>query len=55
VLTGIVASMLTKGMAPFAAAATAVRVHSRAGVLAGHGDGTLAGDLVEHLPEAISE
>jgi NAD(P)H-hydrate repair Nnr-like enzyme with NAD(P)H-hydrate dehydratase domain len=30
-------------------------VHSRAGVLAGHGDGTLAGDLVEHLPEAISE
>jgi NAD(P)H-hydrate epimerase len=55
VLTGIVASMLAKGMAPFAAAATAVRVHSRAGVLAGHGDGTLAGDLVEHLPEAISE
>ena len=55
VLTGIVASMLAKGMDPLTAAATAVRVHSRAGVLAGHGDGTLAGDLVEHLPEAISE
>lgn len=55
VLTGIVASMLAKGLDPFVAAATAVRVHSRAGLLADHGDGTLAGDLVEHLPEAISE
>lgn len=52
VLTGIVACMLAKRLDPFEAAATAVRVHSTAGELAGHGDGTVAGDLVECLPQA---
>jgi NAD(P)H-hydrate epimerase len=55
VLTGIVASMLAKGLDPLTAAATAVRVHSRAGQLAGRGDGTVAGDLVELLPQAVAE
>ncbi len=53
VLTGVVATMLAKGMPALVAAATAVAVHSRAGVLAGRGDGTIAGDIVEHLPGAI--
>lgn len=55
VLTGVVACMLAKGLDPLAAAATAVRVHSRTGQLAAKGDGTIAGDLVEWLPEAVAE
>lgn len=53
VLTGIVAAMLAKQMPAFDAAATAVAVHARAGVIAARGDGSVAGDLVEHLPAAI--
>ena len=53
VLTGVIAAMLAKGMPAFAAAATAVAVHARAGVLADKGDGAIAGDIVEHLPRAI--
>jgi NAD(P)H-hydrate epimerase len=52
VLTGIVTAFLARGMAPPAAAATAVAVHARAGIVADRGDGTVAGDLVEALPEA---
>jgi NAD(P)H-hydrate epimerase len=54
VLTGIIAALLAKGMSGFAAAATGVSVHGRAGRRADRGDGTVAGDLVEQLPEAIS-
>lgn len=53
VLTGIVAAMLAKGLPALDAAATAVAVHARAGALAARGDGSIAGDLVEHLPAAI--
>jgi ADP-dependent NAD(P)H-hydrate dehydratase / NAD(P)H-hydrate epimerase len=42
-------------MEPFAAAAAAVAVHGRAGELAGRGDGTVAGDVVEALPAALAE
>jgi hydroxyethylthiazole kinase-like uncharacterized protein yjeF len=50
VLTGIVG----KRLPVLAAAATAVAVHARAGVLTGHGDGTIAGDLIDVLPEAVA-
>jgi NAD(P)H-hydrate epimerase len=53
VLTGAVAAFLSKGVEPFAAAAAAVAVHARAGELAGRGDGTIASDVLEALPEAI--
>ena len=53
VLTGIIAALLAKGMGGLAAAATGVAVHARTGVLADRGDGTIAGDLIQQLPEAI--
>jgi NAD(P)H-hydrate epimerase len=53
VLTGTVAAFLAKGMDAFAAAAAAVAAHARAGELASRGDGTIASDLLEALPEAI--
>ena len=53
VLTGVIAAMLAKRMTPLAAAVTGVAVHARAGALAARGDGTVAGDIVEALPEAL--
>ena len=53
VLTGAVAAFLAKGMEPFAAAATAVAAHARAGELAARGDGTIASDVLDALPEAL--
>lgn len=53
VLTGIVAAMLAKGLQPMLAAAEAVALHSRAGVAAGRGSGTVAGDIIEALPEVL--
>ncbi len=55
VLTGTIAAFLSKGMEPLAAAACAVAVHARAGELAGRGDGTIASDVLEALPEALRE
>ncbi|HET6690034.1 MAG TPA: NAD(P)H-hydrate dehydratase, partial [Miltoncostaeaceae bacterium] len=52
VLTGVVATCLAKGMAPHAAAVAAVALHALAGELAGHGDGTIASDVIEALPAA---
>ena len=54
VLTGVVATCLAKGMAPQAAAAAAVALHALAGELTGHGDGTIASDVIEALPAARS-
>jgi NAD(P)H-hydrate epimerase len=54
VLTGIVAAMLARGLHPLVAAATASTAHARAGLAAGRGDGTVAGDLIEALPEVIA-
>ncbi len=53
VLTGAIAAFLAKGIEPFAAAAVAVAAHARAGELAGRGDGTIASDVLEALPEAV--
>ena len=53
VLTGAVAAFLAKGVEPFAAAAAAVAAHARAGEIARRGDGTIASDVLEALPEAI--
>jgi len=53
VLTGAVAAFLAKGMDPFAAATAAVAAHARAAEVAGRGDGTVASDVLEALPEAV--
>ncbi len=53
VLTGIVAAMLAKGLDPMVAATSAVTLHSRAGVAAGRGSGTVAGDIIDALPEVL--
>jgi NAD(P)H-hydrate epimerase len=53
VLTGTVAAFLAKGMDPFVAAAAAVAAHARAGELASRGDGTIASDVLEALPDAL--
>jgi NAD(P)H-hydrate epimerase len=55
VLTGTLAAFLAKGMEPLAAAACAVAVHARAGELADRGDGTIASDVLEALPDALAE
>ena len=52
VLTGVVATMLAKGLEPLAAAVAAVALHARAGELTGNGDGTIASDVIEALPRA---
>jgi ADP-dependent NAD(P)H-hydrate dehydratase / NAD(P)H-hydrate epimerase len=52
VLTGIIAALLARGMDPGDAAVAGAAMHARAGVLAGRGDGTIAGDIIEALPEA---
>jgi hydroxyethylthiazole kinase-like uncharacterized protein yjeF len=58
VLTGIVAALLAQGLAPFAAAATAVYWHGRAGdrLAFRHGSaGTLAHELAAELPAAAAD
>jgi hydroxyethylthiazole kinase-like uncharacterized protein yjeF len=58
VLTGVIASCLTQGMKPLEAAVCGVYIHGLAGDLAA-GDrghfGTIAGDIMEMVPEAITE
>jgi len=53
VLSGLVASQLAQGLAPFEAAAAAVWVHGRAGALAGQG--LVVEDLCGHIAEASKE
>ena len=52
VLTGVIAALLARGMGARAAAVAGAALHARAGVLAGRGDGTIASDIIEVLPEA---
>lgn len=54
VLTGVIAALLAKGMEPWAAAVAGAAAHGRAGELAGHGDGTVASDVVAALPAALA-
>jgi NAD(P)H-hydrate epimerase len=58
VLTGMIAAFLGQGIAPFDAAALAVRLHGLAGDLAAKdlGEyGMIASDLVEKIPYAIQK
>ena len=52
VLTGVIAALLARGMDARDAAVAGAALHARAGVLADRGDGTIAGDIIECLPEA---
>jgi NAD(P)H-hydrate epimerase len=52
VLTGVIAALLARGMGARSAAVAGAALHARAGVLAGRGDGTIASDIIEALPEA---
>jgi ADP-dependent NAD(P)H-hydrate dehydratase / NAD(P)H-hydrate epimerase len=55
VLSGVIATMLARGVEPFAAACAGVRLHARAGVRAAADrgvDGVIARDVIEALPHA---
>ena len=54
VLTGTIAAFLAKGMDPLPAAAAAGAGHGAAGERAARGDGTIASDVLEALPEALA-
>ena len=56
VLTGIIGGLLARGLDPVDAASTGAYVHGLAGILAGRalGEGTLASDVVAHLPAAVN-
>ena len=55
VLTGMIGGLLARGVVPFDAATAGAYLHGVAGIVAGRatGEGTLAGDLVGHIPEAV--
>ena len=55
VLTGVIGGLLARGLDPLDGACAGAFVHGLAGVLAGRelGEGTLASDVVERLPEAV--
>jgi NAD(P)H-hydrate epimerase len=53
VLTGVVAAFLSKGLDAKTAAAAAAIAHGRAGQLAPHRSGLVAGDLLGALPAAL--
>lgn len=57
VLTGVIAALLARGLAPVDAASGAAYLHGVAGSLAAEarGDGTIAGDVLERVPDAIRE
>lgn len=52
VLTGVIAALLARGLAPRDAAAMGAALHGSAGECCGRGDGATAGDIVEALPAA---
>jgi len=54
VLTGTIGGLLARGLEPFDAAWAGAYLHGIAGILAGrdHGEGSVAGDVVDRLPEA---
>src|SRR5438105_972277 len=57
VLSGVIGALLSKGMDAFAAAAGGVLAHARAGKVAATrlgADHTVAGDVIEALPEAFA-
>jgi NAD(P)H-hydrate epimerase len=56
VLTGAIGGLLARGMSPTEAAASAAYLHGLAGLFAGSelGEGALAGDVCDRLPEAVA-
>jgi hydroxyethylthiazole kinase-like uncharacterized protein yjeF len=57
VLSGVIATLLAKGLEPFAAACAGVLAHARAGQLTAKrfgADHVIASDVIDSLPEAIS-
>ena len=56
VLTGMIGGLLARGVAASESAAAAAYLHGLAGLFAGRdlGEGTVAGDVLEHLPEAVA-
>jgi NAD(P)H-hydrate epimerase len=56
VLTGTIGGLLARGLGALDAAAAGAYLHGLAGTLAGLtlGEGTLAGDVATHLPEAVA-
>jgi len=57
VLTGAIAGLLARGLAPVDAASAGAYLHGRAGALAARraGEGTTAGDVLDHLTTAVQE
>jgi ADP-dependent NAD(P)H-hydrate dehydratase / NAD(P)H-hydrate epimerase len=57
VLTGMIGGLLARGVDAADAAASGAYLHGLAGLLAGAraGEGTLAGDLVERIPDAVDQ
>ena len=57
VLSGVIGTLLAKGLEPFEAAYCGAWIHAEAGSLGAETDpqGVLAGDLVELLPEVIAD
>jgi NAD(P)H-hydrate epimerase len=55
VLTGMIGGLLARGLSPSASAAAAAYLHGLAGLFAGRdlGEGALAGDVLERVPEAV--
>jgi NAD(P)H-hydrate epimerase len=57
VLSGIVGTLLAKGMEPFGAACAGVIAHARAGQAAAHdigADHVIAGDVIDYIPDGMS-
>jgi ADP-dependent NAD(P)H-hydrate dehydratase / NAD(P)H-hydrate epimerase len=56
VLTGMIGALLARGVAPTESAAAAAYLHGLAGLFAGRdlGEGALAGDVLERVPEAVA-
>ena len=56
VLTGMIGGLLARGATPLESAAASAYLHGLAGVFAGRdlGEGALAGDVLERVPEALA-
>jgi NAD(P)H-hydrate epimerase len=54
VLSGIISALLAQGVPALEAAAAGAWLHARAGAH-GPAHGLVAGDLLDHLPDALSE
>jgi NAD(P)H-hydrate epimerase len=57
VLTGMTGGLLARGGGPLESAAAAAYLHGLSGVFAGRdlGEGALASDVVERIPEALAQ